>query len=82
MTTYGKSTQSVGTTINENWTMTRNQFITLISEAASKCGLANDTAMDNWKLTYSENGVESYGKSGYGTGLTFQVWEETMVTNY
>lgn len=82
MTTYGQSTRSLGTTIKENWTMTRGQFINLVAAVANQCGLSNDTAMDNWKLYYSENGIESYGPSGYGTGVNFQVWEETMVTNY
>lgn len=83
MTADGTDTDAIGRWISEDWTMSREQFINLIGSAHSECGLPTDEyKMDNWKLYYSENGVEEIGAAGYGAGVAFEVGQETMVTNY
>lgn len=82
MDTSGSDSASVGTTIAEGWTMTRDQFIQLVSDASSQCGAPDDTGMDNWKLFYSENGLEEIGAAGYGAGVDWETWDEQMATNY
>jgi hypothetical protein len=82
MNTYGTTTSRSGVNIPVHWTMTRSQFINLINAVASQCGIPADTAMDNWKLKYSQNGMESYGPAGYGAGVSFQISDETMITWY
>jgi hypothetical protein len=83
MNAYGSDTNATGKTINVNWTQTREQFTNLITAAHNQCGTPTDGySMDNWKLYYSEDGIEEIGAAGYGAGLTFQESNESMATNY
>jgi len=84
MATYGTPVFRAGVGIAVRWTMSRTQFINLINTAHNACGASfpADTAMDNWKLRYSQNGIEEIGAAGYGAGITFQVSDETMITWY
>jgi hypothetical protein len=83
MSTTSPSTTShkTGVTIPVRWTMSRTQFINLLT-AAGKCGAQFRTDMDNWKLYYSQNGIETAGPAGQGAGVNWQIWDETMITWY
>jgi hypothetical protein len=82
MTAGGSDTNKAGVAMGVGFTMTRGQFLNLIRAAHSECGIPGDESMDNWKLYYSENGMEEIGAAGYGAGINWQVWNEIMVTNY
>ena len=63
--------------------MTRPQFFNLLNKAHEECGLPTDEyRADNYKLYYSEDGMEEIGGAGYGAGVAWEMKEETMVTNY
>lgn len=83
MTTNYAPDSGTGHWIAERWTMTRGQFINLINNAHAHCSdFPADTAMNNWKLRYSENGMESIGPAGHGAGISFEIQDETMITQY
>lgn len=82
MNTAGPHNSSPGVHMNPRWTMTRDQFINILNVGASQCGFPADMNMDNWRLHYSQNGMEIVGPAGYGTGITWEFIDEKMITHY
>jgi hypothetical protein len=84
MSTTSPSTTShqVGVNIPVRWTMSRTQFLTVLADASTSCHGQFSTSMDDWKLVFSQNGIETYGPAGYGAGVNWLISDETMTTWY
>lgn len=83
MNSFGTWITTAGVHTTSHWRMTRDQFIALLGHFAATCpGFVADYAMDNWRLFYSQNGMEISGVAGYGTAIDWQIADETMITWY
>jgi hypothetical protein len=83
MSAFGTDTNKSGQWIGEDWTMTRTQFINLLSAAHNQCGVPTDNyEMNHWDLYYTEQGMEEIGAAGYGAGINWETSNQSTSDNY